>query len=104
MWLHIAHGFSVNNISNELCLSERTVERYITKFEHTGDVQSTTQRHGPVKLLGDFEQLLQPGNYLQNTKIHGLYKLSYTAHLMCTVVMNQEQYSCQKYLCMILQC
>jgi len=31
------------------------VERYITKFEHTGDVQSTPQ---PVKLLGDFEQLL----------------------------------------------
>ena len=29
-----------------------------TKFVHTGDMQSTTQRHGPVKLLNDFEQLL----------------------------------------------
>jgi len=54
----IVHDFGVNNIANKLHLSVWTVERCITKFEHTGDVQSTLQRHGPVKLPGDFENLL----------------------------------------------
>jgi len=55
VWLHIAHDFGVNNIANKLHLSEWTVEKCITKFEHTGDGQSKPQSHGPVKLPGDFE-------------------------------------------------
>lgn len=41
-----------------VCVSERTVRRYITLFEQTGDVQPESQSHGPPKLLGDFEQLI----------------------------------------------
>ena len=73
VWFDFVHGFSSKEISDLLCLSERTVCRYITLFHQTGDVKpvSRDRRNRPRKLLGDFEQLQllhliirHPGIYL----------------------------------------
>ena len=58
VWLYVARNCSISDIANKLCLSERTVRRYTAMFQYTSNVQPITHRHGPVKLLGDFEQLL----------------------------------------------
>jgi len=57
-WLHIAHQYSVSDIADKICISERTVCRYLAKFNTTGEVKSTLQKHGPSKLLGEYEQLV----------------------------------------------
>ena len=46
------------DISQHLCVCERTVRRYLNQFELTGDVQPRHQSRGPSRLLGEFEQLL----------------------------------------------
>ena len=58
-------------ISQLVCVSEKSVRRYIARFELTGDVQPVPHRHGPQRLLGDLEQLVllriiteNPGIYL----------------------------------------
>ena len=60
----------ISDVSHYLCVSERTIRRYITLFEQTGDVQPRTQHHGPSKLLGDHEQLVLLRIILQNTGIY----------------------------------
>ena len=71
MWLFVTSHLTSTEIADLLCVSARTVRRYIAQFRHTGDIQPATQRHGPPKLLGDFEQLVllriimeNPGIYL----------------------------------------
>ena len=63
--------FTSQEIGDLLCLSERTVRRYITLFRQTGDVKPASRRNGSQRLLGDFEQLRlfqlilrHPGIYL----------------------------------------
>ena len=60
----------ISDISYNLCVSERTIRRYIHMFEQTGDVQPQTQQHGPSKLLGDYEQLVLLRIILENTGIY----------------------------------
>ena len=55
---YIAHHLSAAEISQQPCISERTVRRYIDMFEQTGEVEPKKQHHGPPKQLGDFEQLV----------------------------------------------
>ena len=74
MWLYIAHQLTVMDISQQLCMSERTVRRYVNMFEQTGEIEARTQRSGPPKLLGDFEQLVLLGIILENTGIY-LHKI-----------------------------
>ena len=71
VWLHTAHSLKVSDIAEQLCLSERSVRRYIDLFQRTGDVKPCSQQHGSPKLLGEFEQVLllrliinNPGIYL----------------------------------------
>lgn len=71
IWLYISHKLAPSDIAHIMCISERTVWRYIALFEQTGDVKPATYHHGPPKLLGDFEQLTilrliiqYPGIYL----------------------------------------
>ena len=45
-----AHQLTVMDISQQLCMSERTVRRYINMFEQTGKIEPRTQRN--------FEQLV----------------------------------------------
>ena len=46
-----------SGISQLVCVSESSVRCYITQFQEAGDVQPTSHRHGPRKLLGEFGQL-----------------------------------------------
>jgi len=48
----------VSDIADKMCISERTVCRYLAKFNTTGEVKFTLQNHGPSKLLGEYEQLV----------------------------------------------
>ena len=38
IWLDLVHGFTSHEVA-DMCLSERTVRRYITLFHQTGDVK-----------------------------------------------------------------
>ena len=75
MWLYNTQHLSVSDIAASLCISARSVYRYLERFEMTGDVRATKQRHGPVKLLGVIEQMIllrfissHPGIYLSEVK------------------------------------
>ena len=70
VWLYIVHQLTVMDISQQLCMSERTVRRYINMFKQTGEIEPRTQRRGPPKLLGDFEQLVLLRIILENTGIY----------------------------------
>ena len=70
MWLYIAHYLDMSDISKLLCISERTVRRYVSSFQQTEDVKPKSQCHGPPKLLGDFEQLVLLRLILKNPGIY----------------------------------
>ena len=44
------------NFRNELFVSEESVQRYVDSYKATGLVAPASQKHGPAKLLSDFEQ------------------------------------------------
>ena len=76
VWLNLVHGFSSHEVSELLCLSERTVRRYLTLFHQTGDVKPVSRRNGAQRLLGDLEQLhlfqivlRNPGIYLHEVQL-----------------------------------
>ena len=48
---------SVADIASLVCVSERTVWRYIALFRQTGDVEPQQREYGPKKMLGELEQL-----------------------------------------------
>ena len=79
MWFYTAHHLSATDISQQLCISERTVRRYIDMFEQTGEVKPKKQHHGPPKLLGDFEQLVLLRIIFENT---GMYLHEIQAKLL----------------------
>ena len=58
VWMHLAHNKSPADIAQLLCISERTVRRYLTLFYQTGDVEPRPRTNGPKRLLGDFEQVV----------------------------------------------
>ena len=70
VWLSLSRCYAAIEISQLLHLSERTVRRYITMFQQTGDVEPKQYRHGPLRLLGDFEQLTLLQIILQNPGIY----------------------------------
>ena len=74
MWLSMAHKMTPSAISQQMCISERSVRRYLRLFELTGDVQPKSQYHGPQPLLGEFEQLTLLRLIAENTGIY-LHKL-----------------------------
>ena len=75
VWLYITQYLEVHEISKQLSILERTVRRYIHPFEQIGDIKPVSQRHGPHRLLGEFEQLMllrlvldKPGIYLHEVQ------------------------------------
>jgi transposase len=73
--MYTAQHLSTTEISQLVCVSRRTVRRYIKKFKLTGEVQPTHHCHGPKRLLGEYEQLFllqtilrNPGIYLHEIK------------------------------------
>ena len=75
VWLSITQGFSAYDISKFLCISKRSVYRYLARFDKDGDVRPSIYQHGPSKLLGELEQLVllriitnNPGIYLSEVE------------------------------------
>jgi len=68
--MNLVHGKSAFEISQLLCLSERTIQRYPTLFRQTGDVKPQEHRNGQQKLLSDFEQCELLSLILQYPGIH----------------------------------
>ena len=67
--------YSPATIVQLMNLSVRTVWRYISLFNLTGDIQPEQRRNGLRMLMGDFEQITllrlileNPGIYLQEIK------------------------------------
>lgn len=70
VWLSMVHKRSSLTIARQMCISERSVRRYVNLFDQTGDVRPKIQRHGPQLLLGEHEQLTLLRIILQNTGIY----------------------------------
>lgn len=70
MWLSMVHKMSLAAISELMCVSERSVRRYLRLFNQTGDVEPKLQRHGPPLLIGEFEQLTLLRLILENKGIY----------------------------------
>ena len=85
VWSYLAHKRSYSEIAMLFSVSERTVRRYIGRFQTTGDVVPCKRRHGPTLLLGEFEQMMmfrmildKPGIYLSEIqdelmRVFGVY-------------------------------
>ena len=68
--MYVVIQLPISEISRQLCVSKRTIWRYINMFEQTGDIQPKRQRHGPPMLLGDYEQLVLLRIIGENTGIY----------------------------------
>ena len=70
VWVHLTTDYTAATISKLFNVSERTVYRYISLFELTGDVQARKRKNGPGCLMGDFEQLVLLRLVLENPGIY----------------------------------
>ena len=70
VWLHLSTNYAPARIAQLMSVSERTVWRYISLFNHTGDVQPQKRRNGPRLLMGDFEQITLLRLILENPGIY----------------------------------
>ena len=73
--LYYLQNRSARYIGRSLSISERTVNRIVSKFTRFGDIAPQRQQHGPSSLLSDFEKvtvlqslLEQPGIYLREVQ------------------------------------
>ena len=57
VWLHLICGRSRYEIADLLFMSKRSVDRYIALYQSTGTVEPSKQRHGPPRVLSEFEQI-----------------------------------------------
>ena len=65
------HGMAVADIATTFLVSERTVQRYIERFEQTGNVSRFVKKDGPNRLLDELDEAVlvqlildKPGVYL----------------------------------------
>ena len=65
----------MKEIAEYLCISKRSVYRYLNRFERNGDIKPNIYQHGPSKLLGELEQVIllriitsNPGIYLSEVE------------------------------------
>ena len=68
-------GKTISQVAREMYVSHSTVERFLHLYYTTGEVKATQQKHGPDRLLDDFEQLTvlqsflsKPGIYLKEVQ------------------------------------
>ena len=70
VWLPLSTNYAPARISQLMSVSERTVWRYISLFNRTGDIQPQKRRNGPRLLMGDFEQITLLRLILENPGIY----------------------------------
>ena len=126
VWQILALHASPDVVSRRFNVSTRTVTRYLTLFQQTGDIVPKTGCHGPKRLLGDYEQLVllriileHPGIYLEEiqSKLFETFGVEVSTPTICrtlksmgcsrqrySVRMNVELGSWQRYPYMTLPC
>ena len=57
VWLHYYKEKSIEEIQDLLYVSSRSVRRYLTLFEETGDVPPAIYQHGPSRALDSFKEM-----------------------------------------------
>ena len=106
VWLSVAHEMTPSAISRQMCISERSVRRYLRLFELTGDVQPKSQHHGPQPLLGEFEQLTLLRLIAKNTGIYlhelqeelrGLFGVTISVPTICRTL--HKMGCCRRVIC-----
>ena len=92
VWFSIVHKIQPATIARQMCISVRSVRRYLRLFQQTSDVEPQKQCHGPQPLLGDFEQLIllrligeNTGIYLHELqeKLHSLFGVPVSIPTIC---------------------
>ena len=85
VWLARFQHFSPADVAQLLNVCSRTVTRYVKLFDQTGDIMPRQYRHGPCRLLGQFEQLIllrliidNPGIYIAELQDKLLTKCAIT--------------------------
>ena len=56
VWAHLAHNLSFSQIAVMFSVSERSIRRYVSLFQSTGDIKPAARKHGPKTVLGEFER------------------------------------------------
>ena len=57
VWLYHYKEKSIEEIQELLFISSRSVRRYLTLFDETGDVSPVVQLHGPPRALDAFKKI-----------------------------------------------
>ena len=90
--MYLAHNKSPADIAQLLCMSERTVRRYLTQFYQVGDTEPRPRTNGPKRLLGHFEQVIllrlilaHPGIYLHElqSELQKMFEVSVSSATIC---------------------
>ena len=65
------HGMTTEDVCSTMLVSERTVQRYVERFQQTGSVSRFVKKNGPDRLLNEFDEAVlvqgvldKPGIYL----------------------------------------
>ena len=70
IWIALAWHASLQDIGQQLSVSEWTVRWYLKMFEETGNVRPRSRRSGPLCLFGEYEQLTLLRLILENPGIY----------------------------------
>ena len=70
VWLSTVYHMNSSTVASLMSISERTVRRYLEKFNQTGDIQPIQYTHGPQPLLGLFEQIILVRLISENNSIY----------------------------------
>ena len=58
MWLSLHHQMDANDIVSLLYVSVKTVRRIVKLFLNTGDVEPSSRKNGPDRLISEFDELV----------------------------------------------
>ena len=58
MWLSLHHQMDANDIASLLHVSVKTVRRIVKLFLNTGDVEPSSRKNGPDRVLSEFDELV----------------------------------------------
>ena len=84
VWIYLTQDISAAEIASLLCVSERTVWRYIALFRQTGDIEPQQREYGPKRMLGDLEQLtLLHLMFEIQTRLESLFGVSVSTATIC---------------------
>ena len=54
----VIQNMNLKEVSKLLCLSEKSLRRYVRAFKVTGDVVPMKHKNGPKRLLDEYEQVI----------------------------------------------